>query len=70
MKKGMIILIVSAVIVVAIVSAIIIFSSVPTTLTCSGANPNECNGQCWSNCTVYQIFKCESSGGMLCSKPK
>ncbi|MBS3143442.1 hypothetical protein J4446_01005 [Candidatus Woesearchaeota archaeon] len=38
-------------------------------LECSGLNSNECNGQCWSNCAVNQIFKCETSGGTCGADP-
>jgi hypothetical protein len=68
MKRGILILIISVVVLAVIVSAIIIFST-PTTLTCSGATPNECNEQCWENCTVHHIFQCATSGGMCAADP-
>ncbi len=60
--------IISAVVLfVVIVLGLILFT--PSKLTCSGSTPNECNGQCWSNCTTNQIFKCEISGGMCGADP-
>ena len=43
--------------------AIILSGCSTPALECGGANPNECNGQCWSACGANQVFQCEASGG-------
>lgn len=46
--------------------AIILSGCSTPALKCEGANPNECNGQCWSACSANQVFECKDSVG-LCS---
>lgn len=63
----MVILLISIAVVAVIVLVVALMGNAP--LTCSGSTPNECNNQCWENCTAHHIFQCEASGGMCAADP-
>jgi hypothetical protein len=65
MKKGVLIGIIAAAVVVLGIVVYLIFAG--SASGCSGSSPNECNGQCYLECGEHYIFKCDASAGGLCA---